>query len=82
MPTPDNKARRILVDGYTKSPELLEYKLYQVFDSLNSEAKVAVHNDINFDIGLMVGDGREKLVQEVAQSILNISKSELLKEKK
>ena len=82
MKTPDNKARRTLVDGYAKSPELLEYKLYQVFEGLKGEAQIAVHNDITFDIRLMIGDGLKKFVEDVVQSILNVSQSELNKEKK
>lgn len=77
----EDKARRILVDGYSKSPELLEFKLHQVFDVLANDAVVAVHNDVIQDIANMVGDGKKKLVEEVAQSILNVSKAELLKEK-
>lgn len=76
---PDNRARTALVEGYTKSPELLEYKLYQVFTKLGSDAMVAVHNDIITDIEVMAGGGLKKLVEEIAQSIINVSKAELLK---
>ena len=79
---PENKARRTLVDGFSKSPELLEYRLYQVFTVLGNEAVVAIHNDAIADIAQMVGGGLKILVEEVAQSILNVSKAELLKEKK
>lgn len=77
-----NKARRTLVDGYAKSPELLEYKLYQVFTILGNDAMTAVHNDVMVDIANMVGDGLKGLVEKVAQSILDVSKAELTKEKK
>jgi len=78
---PDNKARRTLVEGFSKSPELLEYKLYQVFTVLSNEGMVAIHNDAIADVAQMVGGGLKNLVEEVAQSILNVSKAELLKEK-
>jgi len=77
-----NPARKILIEGYSKSPELLEYKLLQVLKTLTGPEQVAVHNDIMDDINLIVGDGKEDLVQKVAGEIILTGKAELLKEKK
>lgn len=82
MPIPKNKIRRTLVDGYSKSPELLEFKLQQVFGVLANDAAVAVHNNSIEDIVIMVSGGQDELVEKVAQVILNVSKAEFLKEKK
>ena len=77
-----NPARKILIEGYSKSPELLEYKLLQVFKSLSNPEQVAVYNDIMDDISLIVGDGLKDLVEKIASEIVLAGGAELLKEKK
>lgn len=79
--TPDNKVRRMLASNYEIAPELLEYKLYQVLKPLDSQEQVAVHNDIMFDIQLMVGGGMKDLIEKVATAIILIGKAEAVKEK-
>lgn len=75
-------ARKTIIEGYCKSPELLEYKLFQVFKSLANPEQVAVHNDIMDDISLIVGDGLTDFVVKVADEIVLAGRAELLKEKK
>ncbi len=79
---PDNKVRKILVEGYIKSPELLEYKLYQIFKTLSNPEQVAIHNDIMDDVKLIVGGGIKNLVEKVTNVIILEGRAELLKEKK
>lgn len=78
--TPDNKVRRMLVTNYEATPELLEYKLYQVLKLLETQEQVAVFNDIMFDIQLMVGEGMKDLVEKVVADIILVGKSEVVKD--
>lgn len=82
MTGPATKVRKTLINGYSIAPELLEYKLYQVFKPLSNTEQVAVHNDIMDDVSLMVGAGVKDLVEKVAQEIINTGKAEMMKEKK
>lgn len=78
--TPDNKVREKLVTNYEAASELLEYKLYQVLKPLKTQEQVAVHNDIMFDIQLMVGEGMVDLIEKVVADIILIGKAEVAKE--
>jgi len=78
--TPDEKVRRMLVTNYEAGPELLEYKLYQVLKPLESQEQVAVHNDIMFDIQLMVGEGMKDLIEKVVHDIILAGKAEIAKQ--
>jgi hypothetical protein len=77
---PDNKVREKLVTNYETASELLEYKLYQVLKPLETQEQVAVHNDIMFDIQLMVGEGMVDLIEKVVADIILIGKAEVAKE--
>ena len=74
------KARKILVENYAIAPELLEYKLFQVIKPLDNDVQVAVHNDIMFDVQLMVGNAMKELVEKFAQAIILIGRAEVLKD--
>jgi len=76
------KARRTLVEGYDTSPQLLEYKLFQIFTNLTSQEQVAVFNDIMDDIQIMVGESKTILVEKIARAIINTGMAEMMKEKK
>lgn len=82
MTDPFKKVRQDIVLGYSKSPELLECRLYQIFKTLSNQEQVAVHNDIMDDVKLMVGEGIKDLIEKVAQEIINTGKAEMVKEKK
>ena len=78
--TPDEKVQRMLVNNYETARELLEYKLYQVLKPLKSQEQVAVHNDIMFDIQLMVGEGMKDLVEKIVDGIVLVGKAEVVKD--
>lgn len=73
--------RKTLIYGYSVAPRLLELRLYQIFRPLDNPEQVAVHNDIMDDINVMVGEGIKGLVEKIAQEIINVGKSEIMKEK-
>lgn len=77
---PDKKVQQILVTNYEIAPELLEYKLYQVLKPLETQEQIAVHNDIMFDIQLMVGEGMKDLIEKVVADIILVGKGELAKD--
>ena len=79
MPEP---ARKTLIEGYAKSPELLEYKLYQIFKPFTNPEQVAVYNDIMDDVILIVGERIKELVEKVAAEIILAGRAEMLKDKK
>ena len=78
--TSDKEVQSMLVTGYETACELLEYKLYQILKPLESQEQVAVHNDIMFDIQLMVGEGMKDLVEKVAADIILLGKAEVVKD--
>lgn len=78
--SPDEKVRRMLVNSYETARELLEYKLYQILKPLESQEQVAVHNDIMFDIQLMVGGSMKDLVEKVVNDIILVGKAEIAKD--
>jgi hypothetical protein len=78
MDNPQN----ILVKNYSVAPDLLVYKLYQVFATLDTPEKIAVYNDIMADIKTIIGGNIERLCEDVARLIIQAGKEDLQKEKK
>ncbi len=74
------KEQSILVKNYSIAPELLEYKLYQVFKPLNTPDQVAVFNDVIQDIGFIVGGNIGRLAKDVAGLIIQAGKEDMMKE--
>ena len=71
----------ILVKNYDLAPQLLEYKLYQVFKKLETSDQVAVFNDVIQDIGFIIGGNIERLATDVARLIIQAGKEDMMKAK-
>ncbi len=74
------KEQSILVKNYDLAPQLLEYKLYQVFKLLKTPDQIAVFNDVIQDIEFIIGGNIERLATDVARLIIQAGKEDMMKE--
>ena len=77
MKSDAEKAQEILVKNYSIAPDLLTYKLYQIFRVLDTPEKVAVFNDTMQDIHYIIGDSIEPLLIEMTRLIVETGKSDM-----
>lgn len=71
------QAQEVLVKNYGIAPDLLTYKLYQIFRVLDTPEKVAVFNDTMQDIHYIIGGNQEAFLAQLTRLIIEAGKSDM-----